>query len=80
MNKKTLRYGVGAIFIIILIWVASFMIINKEELFKNEIILTYESGCTETYINNELVTPECIKPQGYQRDNQWAANINLTQI
>jgi hypothetical protein len=43
----------------IIIVAGCYMYAYKDTLFKNEVTITYYSGCKETFINGKLVTDEC---------------------
>lgn len=43
----------------IIVVVGCYVYANRSTLFKNEVTITYYSGCKETFINGKLVTDEC---------------------
>lgn len=53
------RYVIGFGLIAIIIVGSIFIYINKEEYFKQEIIISYQDGCKEIYINGQITTDEC---------------------
>lgn len=58
MNKN-FRIALGVVLGIIIISMCSYTYLHKDELFTSTINIKYIDGCTETYKNTELVTPEC---------------------
>ena len=79
MNKQ-LKIGLAVFFTLLLIIGILTIFVYRETIFKNDITIEYDNGCTERYINGELVTPECELEEntGYQGDTLW--NLNLTQL
>jgi len=70
---------IAVIFIITLI-----LCIQRDTIFKNEIIITYPDGCTESFINGELQTQECTQgrllDQKQNINNGYLWNLNQTNI
>lgn len=46
-------------FIILIVGIGLYVLINRETLFTNKITIDYPNGCSETYVNKELVSPKC---------------------
>lgn len=49
----------------------------SDDIYFKKTIVTYDDGCSETYIDGKLITPECPKPDPY---NKWfpdAPNFTL---
>ena len=73
------RWGFGLFFAVVLIWAIIFAVNHKDEIFKNEVTIEYNTGCSEKYVDGILITPECPKPQTQHRGNEiWMPNLNLT--
>jgi len=53
------RKIVATILIGVIVIMAIMIFINKDSWFKNEAKVSFNNGCTETYINGKLITPEC---------------------
>lgn len=58
MKLKTI-FGLGLIAIIIIGGI--FVYQNRDEYFKQIIVITYPDRCQEEYVNGELVSPICEK-------------------
>lgn len=58
MNDK-IRYSIAVILVLLIIGVGIYAYMNKESLFRNEVVIQYGDGCNETYINGELINPIC---------------------
>lgn len=55
-QKKIL---IATILIMIIAGFAGYIIINGENIFKNEAYIKYSDDCVENYTNGELVSAEC---------------------
>jgi len=75
--NQIIRYVLASIFAIVLIVSAIFIFVKKDEIFRNEVLVTYEDGCVEKYVNAKLVTPACIVdviPVVDTGDMNWSIN------
>ncbi len=57
MDKR--RMIVGVILAILMLAMIGYVIVNREFIFNNEVVITYPDRCVEKFINGEIVTPEC---------------------
>ena len=85
MNKIKKIVGIGLILAIVIIAVIA--VKNKDTLFKQIIKIDFSDGCTEEYINGELVTPICEKGRQMELDDegydygripQWQQNLTIS--
>jgi len=82
-NKRKIM---GFILIFIIISLLIVLIIFKDIMFKKIETRTYYSNCSETYINNKLITPMCIETElAHMTENEtdelkWLKNINISLI
>ena len=59
--KKHIRNIIGLFFVGVILFTLIFIFIKKDEIFRNEVTVTYNDGCVEKYVNAELVTEKCIE-------------------
>lgn len=56
---KKIKKITGVSIIVFLLLFSTFVWINKDSIFRSEVVMTYADGCVERYINTELITPIC---------------------
>jgi len=54
-----IRYIVGVILVFIIICLGIYTYLHKDELFKQEITLSFPDGCQEKYVNGVLQGSRC---------------------
>jgi len=80
MVKMEKRKVIGCILITIILFMLFVIFINHETIFSNRMTFNYPDGCIEEYINNKLITDECIEGRKLitQGSKQWLNNLNQT--
>ena len=56
MNKRII---IGTLLVLLIIGMAIFCFMNKDKLFSSDINVTYPNGCTEHFVDKQLVSPSC---------------------
>jgi len=76
-----IRYIVGIFLVLIIICLGIYSYIHKDELFKQEIVLSFPDGCKEKYINGELQGSRCEEGRRLAEEEEnpkWEPmNINI---
>jgi hypothetical protein len=57
MEKIRIIAVIVLLLVIVVTGVATYL--NKDTLFRNEVVITYPDRCVEVFVNRELTTPEC---------------------
>jgi len=59
------------------------VLVNKDNIFKHEIEITYPDQCVEQYEDGELISPECTTGremlENANKEKQWYLNTSLSQ-
>jgi hypothetical protein len=78
MNKTFIKIFL----IVIVVSMGLLLIIKHDTAFVKTMKIRYADGCTETYINGNMTTPECtagrIKELQNKQGNNWLNNFNIT--
>jgi len=56
MNKRII---IGTLLVLLIIGMGIFCVMNKDKLFSSDINVSYPNGCTEHFVDKQLVSPSC---------------------